>query len=184
MKSPMSRSWMIAAAAGLALLTASCASDPVADDSPEDAPVVEEQTEVQAEEPSSDDTQEAADDDQVAQDAETIEVETVKLEGELVDSFPDDVPLYDGEIFDSSSQMDEVSEAPAWGVMMSTGDSIEVVDAAIREAYSTNGWEIGSDMEYMGGYQLVARHAGYIVSITYNDALSSDIMITYGVSAK
>src|SRR5690606_36066723 len=112
----------------------------------------------------------------------TAKFETIKLQGTLVDSFPRDVPLYNGLILESSASLGPVTELPEWGVLMRTSDSLDVVDAGIRESYSANGWTIGTDMKANGGYLLVVRGNGYMLSITYNNLASDDIMITYGVS--
>lgn len=157
MKFANSRTWIVGAALALMLGTAACGSDTSS-------------TETSTETATS-------------TDQSTTKIESEELEGALVDSFPQDVPLYDGEIIESKGGMSDVSEEPEWNVAMSTADSIETVDESIRAAYSTNGWTIGSESESGNGYQLIARKTGYIVSITYNDMFSTDININYGVSA-
>lgn len=157
MKLTGTRALIVAAALTLALVTASCGSDSSDDGAQAETTSGAEQTQT--------------------------EIKSEELEGELVDSFPADVPLYDGDIIESSGQMSDVSGAPEWGVLMSTSDSIEAVDESIRAAYSSDGWAIGSDSESGNGHLLVARKTGYTVSITYNDMFGSNITIIYGVSA-
>lgn len=161
---------MCAAAASLVLLTSSCAAESGGNDALGDAPSTEETSEGTNGGQSQDGAVHSADD-----------FVSEELEGALVSNFPSEVPLYNGLILNSSSGISEVSGEPQWSVMMSTSDPLETVDAAIREAYSTNGWAIGSDMEAHGGYVLIARGGGPTTSITYNDMLGSDITITYGV---
>ena len=109
------------------------------------------------------------------------EIESEELEGALVDSFPDDIPLYDGTIMESKGHMGEVSGAPEWSVFMKTDDPIETVNESLRADYSSNGWEMGSDMKSGSSHQFTARNNDYIVSVTYNDMFGT---INYGVSAK
>ncbi len=158
---------MIAAATALVLFTASCSAA----------------SETESTASNTETTAAESTDNSPAEQNNDAEFEVIELEGELVDSFPQDVPLYDGSIVQSSASLSEVSNAPEWAVLMSTGDALEAVDADIRESYSTNGWTIGSDMESAGGILLVARGNGYIVSVTYNDLTGDGITITYGVSA-
>ena len=170
MKSLVTRSLILAAAASLMLFSSSCAAEPAGNDA-------------RGESPSSEGTSEDTNGGQSQDGADTPADDFVseELEGALVSNFPSEVPLYSGLILNSSSGISEVSGEPQWSVMMSTSDPLETVDAAIREAYSTNGWVIGSDMEAHGGYMLIARGGGPTTSITYNDMLGSDITITYGV---
>lgn len=173
----LTRAWMIAAAAALALFAASCGSDssgaatapPPVDNSqadvlPEETPAAEETPD--AEEPSDDS-------------AATVEEE--ELDGALVDSFPSDVPLYDGEIESSKSGLNSFGD-PEWNAAIITNDAMESVDASIREAYSADGWTLGSELEFAGGYLLTARSEDYTVSLTYND-MTGPVTINYGVSA-
>lgn len=105
-----------------------------------------------------------------------------ELEGRLVSSFPADVPLYDGEVLSSLAVLSESADRPEWNATIGTGDAIDAVDASIRDAYSTGGWEIRTDMKLGAGAQLIAHSAAYIVSITYMD--SGGVTINYGVSPK
>lgn len=157
---------MIAAASALVLFASACSSAPTEEPAPGGETIVGE-----------------TNNDSPAEQTNDAEFEATELEGALVDSFPHDVPLYNGLIEKSSASLSEVSNKPEWAVLMSTSDPLEAVDVSIRESYSTNGWTIGSDMESAGGFLLVARGNGYIVSITYNDLTGDGITITYGVSA-
>lgn len=162
---PHMRSWTVAATTTLLLVTASCAADPI------ESPVAGSGTSVAA-------SPEGA----LAQEDTATEFQTIELEGTLVDSFPGDVPLYDAAIVKSLAGVSEVTGKPEWAVLMTTGDSLDEVDARIRESYGSDGWTIGTDMEASGGYLIVARGNGYTVSVTYNDLTGSGITINYGVS--
>lgn len=162
---PLTRSWIIAPLVALVLVTASCAAEPAENPAPDGGTNVETSNETSP-----------------VEENNTADFETIELEGALVDSFPRDVPLYNALILQSSASLGPVTESPEWGVLMTTSDSLEVVDAGIRESYSANGWTIGSDMKANGGYLLIVRGNGYMLSITYNNLASDDIMITYGVS--
>lgn len=173
MRAPLARFGLVAAAATLTFTLASCAG------------ITEPDTDVELPTSSTADdatqpTQGAADSSQ----ANADEFETLELEGALVDSFPTDVPLYEGTVTASVAAVSEVTELPEWNATIVTDHSLETVDAAIREAYSSNGWTIGSDMAAFGGYQLITRSDRYTVSVTYNDLTSSDITINYGVSER
>ena len=174
MKSPIRRTWILALVAVSALATASCSSEAPADEEQVDAPTGEAQVDAPAEDGSEGSTD---------ADQSDTEVPSEELEGELVSSFPSEVPLYDGEIESSLSGVGEVTGSPEWNVAMTTADSMDAVDAAVREAFSSNGWAIGTDMEFAGGYQLTARSSEHMVSITYNDFGGPLVMINYGVSA-
>lgn len=166
MRITAARSALAAATLALALFTVSCAAETQATEQPPAAEgTAQESTENTAPEQNAEDFEE------------------VELDGALVDSFPSDVPLYDGEIVNSLSAWSETSDSPEWNVLIATDDPMETVDAAIRSAYTSNGWEIRSDMESMGGYLLVAHNDDYIVSITYND-MTGGLTINYGVSTK
>ena len=181
MNSPIRLTWALLLASALSLATASCSSAPVGGDNAAQ-PADETQPAVQVDEAAADET----DADQAgAEDAGQAgaEVPVEELEGELVSSFPAEVPLYDGEIESSLSGVAEISGNPEWNVAMTTADSLDAVDTAIREAFSSNGWAIGTDMEFAGGYQLTARSSEHMVSITYNDFGGPLVMINYGVSA-
>lgn len=127
-------------------------------------------------------TTESADDSDAAEPAESSFQEE-ELEGELVSSFPDDVPLYPGEIVSSVAALSDVSQSPEWNVMMETADAFDVVDAAIRSDYTSNGWSISNEMDYLDGYLLMVRNGDYIVSITYAELGEVGITINYGVSS-
>lgn len=172
-----SRSLTVTSIAALALFTASCASDSSPEQPSAQALVTEDATD-NTDAPDSSDAQPSDADDTEA------DVTPQELNGALVDSFPDDVPLYDGDIESSLAALSEVTGAPEWNVDMVTGDPFDTVDAAIREAYSSNGWEIASEMEFGGGPMLITRRASYTVTVSYSDAYSEGIIINYGVSAK
>lgn len=180
MTSPLRRSWAIATVTTLVLAMAACDSDPAGSEALEEPPVSQETTDAP-------DTPDATDDTDVEEpqqeDSASHDVPTEHLEGALVSSFPADVPLYDGHIVDSLSGISEYSGAPEWNVTISSPDSVDTVGASVREAYSTNGWSMGSEMESAGGYLFTARGAGYTVSVTYGDAFGPDTTINYGVSA-
>lgn len=176
----LARTWTVAAVTMLMVVTAGCSSENPEGDPQGEVLVAEETTDVTA---TTDET-EAADVEQPEQEEPAgHDVPTEHLEGALVSSFPADVPLYDGHIVDSLSDISEFSGAPEWNVMISTPDSVDAVGASVREAYSTNGWSMGSEMESAGGYLFTARGAGYTVSVSYNDAFGPDTTINYGVSA-
>lgn len=109
--------------------------------------------------------------------------EEEELDGTLVSSFPDAVPLYPSEVVNSLAAVSEVTERPEWNVLLTTGDAFEEVDAAIRSDYTSNGWNIRSEMDYMGGFLLVAGKDEYTVSITYHELSETEIHINYGVSS-
>lgn len=163
MKKHVARSAALAASVLLALGMTACASESSEPDALAEQPAAAEtEDNAAAEQPAEDFTEE-------------------ELEGALVDSFPKEVPLYDGEIKSSSASISEVSDDPQWNVMMTTSDSLETVDASIRESFSANGWKIGTEMESGGGYLLVANGGGPTTSITYNDMFGDFITINYGV---
>lgn len=174
MKSPIRFTSLLVLASALVLATASCSSAGSVDDDH----VADSATEAQSTAIADEAVVDESDDDQAAAD-----MPTEQLEGELVSSFPAEVPLYDGQIESSSSGVAEISRNPEWNVAMTTSDALDTVDTAVREAFSANGWTIGTDMEFAGGYQLTARSAEYMVSITYNDFGGPEVMINYGVSA-
>lgn len=113
--------------------------------------------------------------------APSTEIESEEVEGALVDSFPDDIPLYDGTIIESKAGMSEVSGDPEWNVHMDTDDPVETVNESLRADYSSNGWEISSEMTSGSSHLFTASNSDYIVSVTYNDMFGT---INYGVSAK
>lgn len=177
MKFPNRHSLIVAGVASLALLTASCASD-AADTTPAgETPAVQE-TLANPDAGGS----ETGGTDAGETDAGQGDFKAEELEGELVASFPKEVPLYDARVESSLAAIAEYSGDPEWNVALITDDSLATVDAKIREDYSSNGWSIGMDMDFAGGYQLTARGNGYIVSITYNDFGGPEVMINYGVS--
>lgn len=171
-----SRPLTITIVAALALFAAACSSDSSPDEAAAEAPITEETADTT-------DATDLGETEPNSTDEDGNDFTPQDLDGALVDSFPDDVPLYDGEIESSLSNVGEVTGLPEWSVTMFTNDSFDMVDAAIREAFSSNGWEISSEMEYGGGPMLVTRHASYTVTVAYNDAYTENIMIVYGVSA-
>lgn len=171
--SPQIRRWLAVLAAGmLALQLGACAAEP----SEQDAPTGDQEVET------SHTTN--ADDETSAETATPADFTPEELDGALVASFPSEIPLYDGEISDSRSSMGEVTQKPEWAVAMVTGDSLETVDAAVRDAYSNNGWSIRSEQDFAGGYMVIANGNGYIVTITHNDFGGPEVIISYGVSAQ
>lgn len=162
---PLTRSWIIAPLVALVLVTASCAAEPAENPAPGGGANVE-----------------ASNENAPAEESNTAEFETIELEGALVDSFPRDVPLYNALVLESSASLGPVTELPEWGVLMTTNDAFDAVDADIRSTYSSNGWTIGMDSQFGGGTLLTARGNGYMLSITYTDYGEDGVSITYGVS--
>ncbi|AXH96731.1 hypothetical protein [Ornithinimicrobium avium] len=107
-----------------------------------------------------------------------------ELHGQLVESFPtDQVPLYAGDVVGSLGRMSDYLGLPEWNVDMTTADSFDDVDVAIRDAYSADGWEIASESKNpFGGNMLIARSGDYIATITYQEADNDGTSINYGVS--
>ena len=175
MRALITRSGIAALIAVLALLTASCAADgEVGGTQPADAGGVESSTE------------EAGGSDAAEQDAAEDEAEAFQeeeLDGSLVASFPDDVPLYPGDVVSSLAALSDMTQQPEWNATISTDDSLETVDAAIRADYTSNGWEIRSEMDHAGGFMLITANDAYIVTVTYNDLDGNGITINYGVSS-
>jgi len=169
-RSLRTRSVAAAAVTGLALLTTSCA----ADDAPETAPPADSSA---ADTPAADGDSDSPSD---AEPAESFQEE--ELDGALVASFPGGVPLYPGDVVSSLAVLGEVSERPEWNVTIATDDALEVVDAAIRDDYTSDGWEIRTEMDHMDGHLLVTGKDGYTVSITYSSA-GGAVSINYGVSS-
>jgi|LSQX01.1.fsa_nt_gb hypothetical protein len=162
-----------AAAVAFALLTTSCAAESsVADDEAVDQSTSQQTTDETADQGTAGDDGHSAD---------TFEV--IELDGALVDSFPADVPLYDGEVLRSAASWSDYLDKPEWHAVIGTADDLDTVNAGVRADYTSNGWEITSESEVLGGYQLIAHGNGYIVSITYND-ITGAMQVDYGVSAR
>lgn len=176
----LARTWAVVAVTTLMLVASGCSSEEPEGDPQVDVLVAEETTDVTetTDSTAGTDAQEPEQEEPAGHD-----VPTEQLEGALVSSFPADVPLYDGQIVDSLSGISDFSGAPEWNVTMTTQDSVDTVGASVREAYSTNGWSMGSEMESAGGNLFTARGAGYTVSVTYGDAFGPETTINYGVSA-
>lgn len=164
LKAYVARSTAVAAAILLTLGLASCAEEASGGEVQAPASPAESQPEVSANEE--------------VPEEEFVEEE---LEGELVASFPKEVPLYDGQITSSLSKLSEAYQEPQWNVRMTTDDSFETVDAAIREAFGSNGWSISTEMESGGGLLLIANGGGPTTTITYTDIYGDGITINYGV---
>lgn len=160
MKSYIGRSTILAAAVLLALVTTSCAST-----SPD--------TNTQNDRPAATDGNGNSNAEQPAADFVSEE-----LDGALVGSFPKEVPLYDGQIESSSASLSEASGDPQWSVRITTSDPFETVDAAIRAAFSSNGWKIASEMKSGSTYLTIARGGGPTTTVSYNDTFGT---IDYGV---
>src|SRR5690606_2496415 len=109
-----------------------------------------------------------------------------ELNGELVDSFPEDkVPLYAGQIKHSLGKMNSAGDRGEWNVRVTTTDSFDQVDAAIREAYEADDWSIAVDQKsLLGGTMLIARSMRHTATITYDDMGEEGILINYGVSQR
>jgi hypothetical protein len=167
MSSLIVRSGLIAAIAALSLFTTSCAAETAGADS---QPATSDNAESPAE---------RADGSRADS---TASFEAEELDGALVSSFPSDVPLYPGDVVNSLAALSEASERPEWNAQIVTGDSFDAVDASIRADYSSAGWKTRSEMDFMGGIQLIAGNDAYTVSITYNDFDGTGITINYGVS--
>lgn len=168
MNSLIARSGLAVVVAAITLFVSSCAAEAPAGGT-------------QPSESAQDAATEHSGDSDTGQAADSFQEE--ELEGALVSSFPDDVPLYPGDVVSSIAALSEVTEQPEWNATMTTGDPFDAVDSAIRSDYTSDGWQIRSEMDHLGGYLLVAGKDNYTVSITYNDMQGPGITINYGVSS-
>lgn len=113
----------VAATTALMIMTAACSSDSSPEQPSAQALVTEDAID-NTDAPDSSDAQPS--------DADGTEADVTpeELSGALVESFPHDVPLYDGDIVSSLVALSEVTGAPEWNVDMVTGDPFDTVDAA------------------------------------------------------
>ncbi len=66
-------------------------------------------------------------------------------EGKLAEDFPDSVPVYDGDIVDST--VIHTGDVSQWTASISTGDAVDDVKSFYAERLAAEGWKITLDMD-------------------------------------
>lgn len=95
----------------------------------------------------------------------------------LPDSFPSNIPLYDGKI--TASGKITVDGKTGWTVTISTSDDLETVGSWNTSQYSSNGWTTNLDTVSSSGGLLTATNNAYRVSaFSSNDDSTTTVLYT------